>query len=249
MNPKHGAPDPTLLPVVQPGELIDCRSGGVRLAIHSGPDVGGRFGLRSFVQATRLTLQPAFAARDGVLYLAWSNSTSQIFGDPNSGSNVTFVRSDDGGATWSTPIQVNPGVAGDVHHVLPSLAIDQDPNDVHVTYYTQHTNGTVDLDMANSRDRGNSFLDNRALRISSASAALPPSNIRLTANTSTNYDRTIVPCYALGEYQGVATANGTVYTSWGDTRNVVTEPVNALDPLSGQTHAQTDVFFQKVKAQ
>ncbi|HLQ22036.1 MAG TPA: sialidase family protein [Gemmatimonadales bacterium] len=244
-----GAPDPTLLPVVQPGELIDCRSGGRRLAIHSGADVGGRFGLRSFVQATRLTVQPTFAARNGVLYLAWSNSTSPIFGDPNSGSNVMFVRSDDGGGTWSTPIPVNPSVAGDAHHVLPSLAIDQDPNDVHVTYYTQHADGTVDLDMANSHDRGDSFPANRTVRVSSTSAPLTPSNIRLTANTSTNYDRTIVACYCLGEYQGLGTANGMVYTAWGDTRNMVTEPVNALDPLSGQTHAQTDVFFQKVKAQ
>ena len=244
-----GAPDPTLLPVVQPGELIDCRSGGRRLTIHSGPDVGGRFGLRSFVQATRLTIQPAFAVRNGVLYLAWSNSTSPVFGDPNSGSNVMFIRSEDGGATWSAPIQVSPSVAGDTHHVLPSLAIDRDANDVHVTYYTQHGDGTVDLDMANSHDRGDSFPGDRAVRISGASAPLTPSNIRLTANTSTNYDRTIVPCYCLGEYQGVATANGTVHTVWGDTRNTVAEPVNPLNPLSGQTHAQTDVFFQKVKAQ
>ena len=44
-------------------------------------------------------------------------------------------------------------------------------------------------------------------------------------------------------------ANGTAHVLWGDTRNNVTEPVNALDPLSGQTHPQTDVFFQVVKAQ
>src|SRR2546422_9920831 len=48
------APDPTLVTVTQAGELIDCRSGGVRLAIHAGPSTAGRFGLRSFVQATRL---------------------------------------------------------------------------------------------------------------------------------------------------------------------------------------------------
>src|SRR2546430_12280952 len=38
-----------------------------RLAIHAGAPTAGRFGLRSFVQATRLTIQPAFAARNGVL--------------------------------------------------------------------------------------------------------------------------------------------------------------------------------------
>ncbi len=241
--------DPTLLPVTQPGELTDCRSGGVRLAIHAGPDAGGRFGLRSFVQSSRMVLQPAFAARNGVLNLAWPNSTSFVFGDPTAGSNVLFMRSDDGGLNWSSPIQVNPDVATDFHHVLPSLAIDKDPNDVHVSYYTQHTDGTVDLDMANSHNRGNSFPSNRTLRVTGAAFALAPTNIKLTETTSTNYDRTIVPCYCLGEYQSVKSANGTAYVLWGDGRNSVTEPVNALDPLSGQTHAQEDVFFQVVKAQ
>jgi hypothetical protein len=244
-----GAPNPTLLPVVQAGELIDCRSGGLRLSIHAGPDIGGRFGLRSFVNASRLTIQPAFAARNGVLYLAWSNSTSPIFGDPNGESNIMFIRSDNGGLTWSTPIQVNPIVASDVHHVLPSLAIDVDPNDVHIAYYTQHADGTVDVDLANSRDQGNSFIDSRTLRVTSTSFALAPTNVRLTPTTSTNYDRTIVPCYMLGEYLSARSANGAVHVLWGDGRNTVTQPVNPLDPISGQTHSQEDVFYQKVKAQ
>ena len=53
----------------------------------------------------------------------------------------------------------------------------------------------------------------------------------------------------INEYQSVTAANGSVYTAWGDTRNQITEPVNTLDPISGQTHPQEDVFFQKVKAQ
>jgi hypothetical protein len=56
-------------------------------------------------------------------------------------------------------------------------------------------------------------------------------------------------CYALGEYQSVTTANGSVYVAWGDMRNTITEPVSPLNPISGQTHSQEDVFFQKVKAQ
>ncbi len=244
-----GAPDPTLLPVTQPGELIDCRSGGLRLAIHAGSPYAGRFGLRSFVQATRLTLQPALAARNGILYLAWSNSTSLVFGDPNAGSNIMYMRSEDGGLTWTTPIQVNPAVGSNVQHVLPSLAIDADPTSVHVAYYTQHADGTVDVDMANSQNRGNSFPNNRSIRITSMPFALAPSNIQLTANTSTNYDRTIQPCYVVGEYLNVKYANGAQHVLWGDGRNTVTEPVNLLDPLSGQTHPQTDVFYQKVQAQ
>jgi hypothetical protein len=199
-----------------------------------------------------MTLQPALAARNGVVYLAWSNSTSLFFGDPNGNSNVLFMRSDDGGQTWTSSTQVNPSVSGDKHHVLPSLAIDNDPNDVHISYYTQHGNDTIDLDMANSHDRGQSFPIHRTVRVTSTSFNLPPTNIPLSnapSFSATNYDRQIAVCYALGEYQSVTTANGSVYVGWGDMRNLITEPVDPLDPISGQTHTQEDVFFQKVKAQ
>ncbi len=199
-----------------------------------------------------MTLQPAIAARNGKVYLAWSNSTSLTFGDQAGNSNILYIGSNDGGNTWTAPSTVNPVVAGDIHHVLPSLAIDQDPNDVHITYYTQHGNGSIDLDMANSHDGGGSFPVSRTVRVTSTSFDLPPTNVRLSDApffNSTNYDRLIQQCYALGEYQSVTTANGSVYAAWGDMRNLIMQPVNALDPISGLIHPQEDVFFQKVKAQ
>jgi hypothetical protein len=258
-----GAPDRTVMPVTQPGEFTECGatrlangrfSVDLRLTVHGTQNTGpGITGLPRYVNASRMTLQPAPAARNGMVYLAWSNSTSPLFGDPHGGSNVLFVRSDDGGTTWTDPVMINPAVDGDKHHVLPALAIDNDPNDVHVTYYTQHSNTTVDLDMANSQDRGASFPSERTARVTSRSFDLPPTNIPIPSASNpfaaTNYDRQIAVCYALGEYQSVTTANGSVYAAWGDMRNLLTEPVNALDPISGQTHSQQDVFFQKLKAQ
>jgi hypothetical protein len=144
-------------------------------------------------------------------------------------------------------------VATTIHHVLPSLAIDPDLNDVHVVYYTQHADGTIDVDMANSHDRGVSFPADRTLRVTSTSAALAPTNnpIPTGANpfATTNYDRLIVPCYSLGEYLSVKSINGRQHVLWGDLRNSITEPVNPLSPLSGVTHSQQDVFYQSVKAQ
>src|SRR5262249_20959147 len=53
-----GAPLPSVVPIVQSGELIDCgNNGGFRLSIHDGAEVPGRFGLRRFVQAARLVTQ------------------------------------------------------------------------------------------------------------------------------------------------------------------------------------------------
>src|SRR5262249_58064515 len=106
--------------------------------------------------------------------------------------------------------------------------------DVHVTYYTQHSNRTIDLDMTNSHDRGATFPSDRTARVTSTSFDLPPTNIPIPSPSNpfvaTNYDRQIAVCYALGEYQSVTTANGSVYLGWGDARNLITEPVNALDP-------------------
>jgi hypothetical protein len=251
-----GAPSPTVIPVTQPGELTSCGVVGgvrnVRLTIHGTANAGpGAFGLPRYIHASRQVLQPAVAARNGVVYLAWSNSQSMVFGS-SAGSDVWFVRSDDGGQSWQSPSIVNPLVGTDLHHVLPSLAIDTDPNDVHISYYTQHTDRSVDLDMANSHDRGNTFPEDRTVRVTSTSSFLPPTNVPLSnapAFNATNYDRLVAVCYALGEYQSVAAANGSVYVGWGDDRNQITQPTNPLDPISGQTHPQEDVFFQKVKVQ
>ena len=258
-----GAPNTTVMPVTQPGAATECGATRLsngqfilnfRLTVHGAQNGGrGLTGLPRYINASRMTLQPATAARNGVVYLAWSNSTSLSFGDPAARSNVLFIRSDDGGKTWTDSTTVDPDGADDKHHVLPALAIDQDPNDVHVTYYTQHSNNTIDLDMANSHDRGASFPPERTVRVTSTSFDLPPTNIPIPSAAqpfaTTNYDRQIQPCYALGEYQSVTTANGSAYASWGDMRNLLTEPVHPLDPISGQTHSQQDVFFQKVKPQ
>jgi hypothetical protein len=107
--------------------------------------------------------------------------------------------------------------------------------------------------MANSHDRGASFLADRTVRVSSTPFALPPTNIPIPTRSNpfgtTNYDRNIAQCYALGEYQSNRSENGNVYVLWGDTRNTIMQPVNPLDPISGLTHPQEDVFFQIVKAQ
>lgn len=245
-----GALLPTALPVVSAGAYSDCGSGGgFHLTLNVGSSTPGRHGVPRFVYASRLITQPMIAARNGIVYLTWSNSDSPHWGDQNSGSNVFFIRSDDGGDTWNAPVQVNPSDTSDRHHVLPSLAIDKDPNDVHIIYYTQHVDGSFDVDLANSHDRGQTFPADRTARLTGNPFPLGPTNIPLSFTNSTSWDRSMNPCFCLGEYLGVTTANGNVFTAWGDGRNTVTHPINPWDPLSGQTHAQTDVFFQKVKAQ
>jgi len=253
------APDATLLPIVQPGELTECGVGvdaqgnfipNLRLTVHAGSDVGGSLtGLRRFVNATRLIAQPAIAVQNGVVYLAWNTSTSPFFGDPNGTSNIMYMRSDDGGATWTEALQVSP--PGDPHHVHPSLSVSPEDGNVHISYYTQHSDGSLDLTLSTSDRDADAFPADKTGEVSSTPFALPPTNVPIPIPSNpfrtTNYDRNIAQCYALGEYQSVKDANDAVYVLWGDTRNTVTEPVNALDPLSGLTHPQEDVFLQVLK--
>jgi hypothetical protein len=247
-----GALNPTLVPLVQPGTFEDCGdNGGQRLAIVQGSDIGGgQFGLPRFVQSSRLTAQPALAVENGNVFMAYNASDSPLFGDPSSGSNIFLLRSTDGGQTWIGPQQVNPIVTGEPRHVYPAIAIQSGGQQVDISYYTQHGDGTVDLDLV-STGRSSNFALGKATRITSQSFDLVPSNIPIPTHQhpflTTNFDQIVVPCYDLGEYVGLFNNKGSVYAVWGDNRNQVTEPTDPLDPISGQTHAQPDNFFQQVK--
>ena len=119
---------------------------------------------------------------------------------------------------------------------------------MHISYYTQHADGTVDVDMATSDNGGATFPVNKKKRVTSQSFNLPPTNIPLPTATNpfaaTNYDQLIAVCYALGEYQSLTGGEDSLLAAWGDARNQLTEPVNALSPIPGQTHPEQDVFVQ-----
>jgi len=72
-----------------------------------------------------------------------------------------------------------------------------------------------------------------------------PSNIPVAqgpgipAHFTTNYDRTIRPCYDIGEYMAATNLGDGVIAAWGDNRNPWTSPPDS--PAAG-THPQPDVF-------
>ncbi|MCR6700650.1 MAG: glycoside hydrolase [Dokdonella sp.] len=267
---RAGAPSPQVMPVVQPGTNTEC--GAVRydppggppqffsnsyLTLHSGPDIGqSSGGLPRYVNATRINLQPMLAVSKGVIHLVWSNSTSDEFGDPASGADILYMRSDDDGATWTEPAAVNAGAGGSGRSVTPAIALGAfgaetslpllpSPRNVHITYYTQEADGRLSFNLAQSRDRGHSFPDARKRRLNAKPIALAPTNVPLptAANPyqTTNYDRLMTPCASLGEYTGISVGLGMVHAAWGDSSATIQQPVDPLDPISGQTHAKENV--------
>jgi hypothetical protein len=246
-----GAPDTAAFPNVTPGTLADCKSGGFRTVLHQGADLGtGRLGLPVFQHATRLITQPSLGVSDGKLFIAFNSSTSSVFGDPNSQSQINVLFSPNGGASWQGPFTVAAATANAPQHVHPALAISQSGDSATIGYYVQQADGKLHVESAKARfDTGDgaTTLKVEPARQLSPAFDLTPSNNPLPAagpNVSTNYDRTIVACYNIGEYMGATRAgDGKTLLTWGDNRNSWTSPPQS--PAAG-THQQPDVFATRV---
>lgn len=95
---------------------------------------------------------PSFAAdpsRDGGVYAAWDAGQ----GD---GRDVFLARSDDAGATWSTPVAVSPGPRG---QFLPAVAVSPEGR-VDVAFYDRRADPDdvqAHVTMASSDDAGRTF--------------------------------------------------------------------------------------------
>lgn len=263
---KAGAPNPEVYPVVQPGTLVSCgtfRDGRPHstLALHAGesqgPDPRFNPALPRYVQASQVLLQPVLAVSKGVIHLAWSQADSGLWGDPNSGASIRYLRSTDDGASWDPVRIVNAPGAPMERNVAPRIAIGRSqheaadptklsPKDIHIAYYTQRADGQVVVNLAQSDDRGESFPAALHRQVSNQAFALSPSNIPLPTTQdafhTTHYNRLKRTCTSLGDYMGLATGEGVVHAVWGDTRNPIQQPESEFDPISGQRHPKEDVF-------
>jgi hypothetical protein len=248
-----GAVDANAFMNVTPGELTDCGSpgGGLRNVLHQGPNLGGgRFGLARYRQSTRLITQPATRVANGHVFIAFNSSTSPFFGDPAAQSTINLLYSADAGASWSEST-VAAASAADPQHVHPAITIDEDGAQAEVAYHVQQADGKLRVDLARGEVNGHAvqFKASNTAHVSSVAADLPPTNnpIPLVAPQrpfrTTNYDRTVQPCYAIGEYLSITKGDDGLATAWGDLRNSWTSAPGS--PTTG-THSQPDVFFQRL---
>ena len=118
-----------------------------------------------------LPVSPAFAwGRNGDMVAVWADSR-------NGDSDVLLRHSTDGGRTWSRPIRVNRGTAGDgVPQDLP--AVDIAPGGrVDVVYYDRtldRRGSTADILLSSSSDGGRSFSSTVRLSTQSSNRRVGP---------------------------------------------------------------------------
>jgi len=199
-------------------------------------------------QATRLITQPHAAAARGTFAFVVNSSTSPFFGE-GTGSEINAVFTRDGGVTWASARVVASSLA-DPQHVHPALLLSANGKRLTVSYYVQQLDQRLRTDVATLKIDGRRLRLEEAGPLSTTAFDLTPSNVvrrsSPTTTTTTNYDRTIVACYDIGEYQSLTQSrrgddddDARVIAAWGDNRKTWLSPAGS--PAAG-LHAQPDVF-------
>ena len=151
-----------------------------------------------------LPVTPGFTiASNGDLYAVWADGRA---GDPD----ILLRRSTDDGKTWSKPVQVNRGTAGDgVPQDMPSVGVAPGGR-VDVVYYDRtidRRGSNADVLLSSSTNSGKSF--SKVFRLSDS-----PSNRKIGPEGSPHSEEA-----DFGSHTTVASLAGGAIAAWTDTRN------------------------------
>ena len=92
----------------------------------------------------------------GNVYVSWADQRN---GDDN--SDIFFIRSTDGGSTWSLPLKVNSDNSGNQQY-RNAMAVDQTNGYIYIVYYDRRNyvnNDSTDVFLAKSTDGGATWTD------------------------------------------------------------------------------------------
>ena len=150
----------------------------------------------------------------GVLHILYSRS-----GAGADDADVMYVRSDDEGASWTTPLKVNDDATAN-DNFMPSLAVN--PNGILVAYWYDRredaANTNYKVYMSRSLDGGDTWAANFAV----SDVASPPYSGDDTAD-----------CY-MGDYNKFVAGEDFAYPIWSDNRRTT------------DGHPDPDVYFEAV---
>lgn len=156
-----------------------------------------------------INLPVAASYEPGKLVVVWND---QLLGDPD----ILAIRSIDGGDTWSAPIRVNDDV-GTTAQFFPWIAADA-TGGIHVVWYDRRENGfDIDVYTSFSSDGGVTFGPNVRVTTAAFTPILP---------WDVNVD-------FIGDYNGLAVDDATIYPFYQDAREGNQDVYVALLPGSG----------------
>lgn len=146
--------------------------------------------------------------RRGWIYVVWNDfTTTQSNGcilpsDPNN-ANIWFMRSADGGATWSTPVMVNANLAR-VDHFNQWMNVDDADGTIHISWRdTRNDPNRQKTDVYYTRSTDGGFTFTAEVKVTSAMSD------ETTSGASPDQ---------YGDYEGLAVRNGSAYPFWTDRR-------------------------------
>ena len=133
----------------------------------------------------------------GNIYIVWND-----YGNGN--SDILITRSEDGGATWSEPMQVNDDENSTADQYFPWIDVSP-KGDVHVVFYDKRDdpdNHLLDVYYVHSKN-GRTFDKNWKI---TSNASDPSHSYHQSGNVF------------IGDYIGVDSSDNYAYALWADTR-------------------------------
>ncbi len=146
-----------------------------------------------------IAVDAASGPNAGNVYLTYADGR-------NGDADVFFVRSTDGGTTWSPPVRINDDPLGNgKDQWFPWVTVDPTNGDVYVAFYDRRDdpdNLLLNVYMTRSTDGGQSF----------------EPNIRVTTTTSDSGFDPVFGGSFVGDYIGIAASGQIAYPVWTDFR-------------------------------
>jgi hypothetical protein len=153
----------------------------------------------------RVSSYPSMAAdtsggpNRGNLYLVWSDAR-------NGDADILFIRSTDGGQTWSQPVRINDDPVGNGRDQFFSwVAVDPTNGQIVVMFYDRRA------------DANNLILDVYVTRSTDGGLTFEP-NIKVNTQSFNPRDDRLFQGAFIGDYNAIAVHNNLAYPIWSDTR-------------------------------
>jgi hypothetical protein len=163
----------------------------------------GRRILNGYIDAGFEFPSMAVSPGNGEVYIVYNSNPPGV-----DQADVYFVRSSDGGRSWSEPVRLNDDRTTS-DQFMPAVAVAEDGTVAAIWYDRRNDSKNLKMDiyMARSHDGGRTWLPNE--RVTTTMFDVPP--------LGPNFD-VVRPCY-MGDYIDIAADAQNFYLIWGDNRN------------------------------